>query len=210
MSRLPRGGEVGGETLHPVAQDGVPVRHDQRAGAGRGDLTGRGEDVAQVHAAGQRPHGGVLDDRAVHDRVAVGNADLDDVDAGLDEDLHRPDRALDGGETHREVADEGRTVVGAALLDDGADAHCSTPMALTPPSSSGRRVAPSSSMRPNHSAAVWTSLSPRPERLTSRTASGRARARPSSHPRGRARSRSPAGCPRCATAAKVLPSPRRR
>ncbi len=48
---------------------------------GRGDRTDRSEEIGHPEARGQRLGGRLLDDRAVHHRVAVGRAELDDVDA---------------------------------------------------------------------------------------------------------------------------------
>ena len=55
------------------------------------DRAGRRERVAHPDAALEGLVRGVGDDRAVHQRVAVGDADLDDVDAGLDHGDHRLD-----------------------------------------------------------------------------------------------------------------------
>ena len=64
------------------------------------------EAVARRLRGVQRLLGGALDDRAVHQRVGVGQADLDDVDAARDHRPHRLDRALDGRVADRQVADQ--------------------------------------------------------------------------------------------------------
>src|SRR4029078_588162 len=74
------------------------------------------------------------------------------------------DRSVDGREAGREVADEGRALVGAGLLEGGGEAH--------PTGSSAPSGTPSAPPRWNHSIAVSMSLSPRPERLISMMSSG--------------------------------------
>src|SRR4051795_5078149 len=100
----------------PVAATASTVRgtsagRTPRAGAcggsaGGGHRLDRPEHVGGADAAVERLLGGGLDGGAVHDRVAVGQPDLDHVAAGPD---HRPeplDAAPDVREAGREVPDE--------------------------------------------------------------------------------------------------------
>ena len=80
------------------------------------------EHVAGAGAAAQRGVDGVLDHRAVHERVGVGHADLDDVDAALDHRPHRRDRAVDVREADRQVADERGAALAARARVDGVTA----------------------------------------------------------------------------------------
>ncbi len=148
--------EVGGEAFDAVPLDGVPVGHDHRRRTGRRHRLDGAEHVADPHSPLQRALGCGLDRRAVHHRVAVGQADLDHVTTGLDHRAHRLDAAVHVGEAGREVADQGRAVVGAGLLEGRGDRH-----------PTGSASPPSASPRWNHSIAVPMSLSPRPERLIS-------------------------------------------
>ena len=79
--------------LDAVALDRVPVGHDQAGSPRARHALDGAEDVDGLGAVGQRDLGGCLDRRAVHERIAVGEADLDDVDAGLDHRLHHGDTA---------------------------------------------------------------------------------------------------------------------
>ena len=79
-----RRGEVAGEGVRAVVLDEVPVGHDHGRGAGVGDRLDGGERVARPDAALQRPGAGALHRHAVHHRVAVGQSDLDEVDARAD------------------------------------------------------------------------------------------------------------------------------
>src|SRR5699024_795059 len=118
--------------------------------------------------------GHTLDDGTVHHRVGVGHADLDDVRTGLDERDHGLDGAVDGGLADGQVADEAGAVLGAAAPEDLGEP---APGLV---GGAAQLALPSSSTRPNQAAAVCMSLSPRPERLTSSSASG-----PSSRPTSR-------------------------
>ncbi len=60
-----------------------------------------------------------LDGGAVHHRVAVGQADLDDVAAGVDHRGEGGDPAVDVGEAGRQVADERRAALVAGALEGG-------------------------------------------------------------------------------------------
>ena len=167
---------------------------------GRRDLLDRAEHVPGAYAAGQRDLAGPLDDRTVHDRVGVGQLDLDDVDAGGDHRLHRVDAAVDRREPGRHAADQHAAVLGPGLVEhDLQVAH--------------DRAPPCSSKMPNHFAAVSTSLSPRPERLTRIVGCGAERAGPRQPERAGERVRAldrrddALGLGR---AARTRPSPRRR
>ena len=71
--------QVLGEALHAVVLHRVPVGHDDRrrtCGGQRGD---RRQHVADGTPPVQRRCDRLLDDRAVHQRIGVGQADLEDV-----------------------------------------------------------------------------------------------------------------------------------
>src|SRR5699024_6609013 len=89
------GGEVLGELLGAVLEDRVPVRHGHAVAAGGGDLADDVEEVLDAEARVERDVGGLLDGRAVHHRVGVRQADLDDVGAGGDDGVDVVDRPLD-------------------------------------------------------------------------------------------------------------------
>ena len=138
------------------------------------------EDVVDADAAGQRGGGGALDDRAVHQRVAVGHADLDDVAAGLDQHAHRLDRALDRSGSRPAGSRRARRGRSVAALRAQHRARRRAPWSAT----DGLRPR----RRPNHVAAVSMSLSPRPDRLTSDSGvAGRARCPSSMAPGQRVR-----------------------
>ena len=167
--------EVGGD--HPgatgrgkVTGEGVP-RHTARRGSSRSS-PGSGRRWRRpprrcagrrrrLKPAAQRDVDGVLDDRAVHQRVAVGQADLDHVDACVDHCDDGLDPAGDAGVAGRQVADEQGTAGGrrrrrrASSRDGALDLGLQTARAP-------RRARPST---PNQRAAVSLSLSPRPDRL---------------------------------------------
>ena len=93
------------------------------SGGAPASRTARGlEEVADPGPALEGLVRGIRDDRAVHERVAVGNADLDDVDAGLDHRHHGLDGARHVRETDGEVADERCPALIAAALEHGSDA----------------------------------------------------------------------------------------
>ena len=174
------GGQVAGEARRAVALDQVPVRHHHGRGAGVGHGLDRGEGVPGPDAAGERAGAGPLDGDAVHHRVAVGHADLDQVDArrlvprrsapaapratsarrGSRRAGSRPARrgpGLDVGEERaRAAADRGSQSPAAGL----PPTRCSSTVWR-------RRAEPVPVVsRSNHLIAVSTSLSPRPDRLT--------------------------------------------
>jgi hypothetical protein len=103
--------------LDAVLHDGVPVGHQEhrRVHALR-DGVQRVEAVAEAEALRERGLRRALDDGSVHDGVAVRQAELDDVDAVLDQrdgglDARGHIREADG-----EVADEG---AGSLLAAEG-------------------------------------------------------------------------------------------
>lgn len=106
-------GQLGGEPLHAVAVDRVPVRHDEdRLAGGLVRLADRAHHVGDPDAAAQGDVVGGLDDGAVQDGVAVRQADLHDVGTAVEHGLDRLDAALHGGEARREVRDERGPVLG--------------------------------------------------------------------------------------------------
>ena len=107
------------EPFHPVMEDHVPVAHDQRHAAGVRHGLHRTEHAGHAFAVVQRHLRGGLDDRAVHHRIGVGQADLHRVDAMRD---HRAQRVMGGfgiREPVRHIADEGGTVLRAERVEHG-------------------------------------------------------------------------------------------
>ena len=112
--------EVAGETLDAVVVHEVPVAHDERHAAGVGHGFDGLEHALDGLAVVQGDGGGSLDDRAVHDRVGVRQADFHGVDAVLD---HRPEgvkRDVRVREAVGQVADEGGLVLGLELGEHSA------------------------------------------------------------------------------------------
>ena len=109
--------------------------------------------VGDPDAAAQRDVVGGLDDRAVEDRVAVRQPDLDDVGAAVEDGLDRLDAAVHGREPGREVGDER----GAALGPRGGEgvvqqldvaAHLASPSISAPVPAASAATAASVSYRP--------------------------------------------------------------
>ena len=97
--------------------------------------TVRSTSRTRVPPASARSHR-LLDDRAVDQRVGVGQADLDDVGAGLGHRPGRRDRAVHGGEPGRQVPDEGRPALrrgpGEGRADGGHGLRRSAPRRQVP------------------------------------------------------------------------------
>ncbi len=117
--------------VHAHRLDVVPVGENVREvdelaaqGAGFRDDFGCSKGITGTDTAFACAGVGPLDDDAVHERVRVGNADLDHVGApsliALDDGAHRVEGMIDGGETQREVADEGRTPLFETVGNDAA------------------------------------------------------------------------------------------
>ena len=183
------GGQVAGEAVRPVLLDQVPVGHHHGRGAGAGDRLDGGEGVPGPDPARQRPGAGALDGDPVHHRVAVGHADLDQVDPG-----RGPRRRTGPGARPARSARRGSRRAGSRpaprdrwpgrrrTADRCARASCSQLLAGPGRGAADleldRRQAPAASIRlaglrpvpevsrSNHLIAVSTSLSPRPDRLT--------------------------------------------
>ena len=160
-----------GEPLDAVALDRVPVGHHE----GRARRSRRPpRRCAARRRCGCRPRsaccGGGLDGRAVHHRVAVGQADLDDVAAGLDHRAHRLDPTRRRREAGRQVADQRGAALGLRRRRRPLRRSPALHGALRRASRSRRRLAGVVvgvvSPSPNHSTAVSMSLSPRPDRFT--------------------------------------------
>ena len=75
------------------------------------------EDLADVEALGEGLRGGGLDDLAVHDRIRVRDADLDEVGAVLGQGDAGGDGVLDARVAGGQVADQGRPALGAGAVD---------------------------------------------------------------------------------------------
>ena len=112
--------EVTGETLDAVVVHEVPVAHDERHAAGVGHGFDGLEHALDGLAVVQGDGGGSLDDRAVHDRVGVRQADFHGVDAVLDHRLEGVKRDVRVGEAVGQVADEGGLVLGLELGEHSA------------------------------------------------------------------------------------------
>ncbi len=123
QARSPGTREVGGEPLDAVLLDRVPVGHHHRRRAGRGHGLHRPEDVLGADPALERALRGRLDRRAVHDRIAVGQADLDHVTPAVDHHPERVDCAGDVGEPCRQVADQSGAPLGTGPLERTSCAH---------------------------------------------------------------------------------------
>ena len=144
-----------GEPVDAVALDRVPVRHHDGRRAGRRDRARRRRTRRPCACRRPGPRSAAAwIDRPVHHRVAVRQADLDEVDAALDHRLDRGDRRLHGREARPAGSRPGRR--GSRRACARRARRC----ALIPRLPRSSTTGPSSS--PNHSAAVWTSLSPRP------------------------------------------------
>ena len=85
-------GEVTGEAQHAVMEDEVPVAHDQRDRSGIGDGLHGVEHAGDLLPCAQSREARLLNDGAVHDGIGVGQADFDDVHAGVDEGAERVER----------------------------------------------------------------------------------------------------------------------
>ena len=130
-ARAADGGEVLREALDTPPLDGVPVGHRGRGNPIRGQLVHRVEEILQVRAALKRRDGCALDGGAVHARVGVGKSQLDDVDAGVREDLTRANGVLDRRETDGQVGDQGCVAALERRIDGdggmGGSAHVTSP-----------------------------------------------------------------------------------
>ena len=75
-----------GEVGQAEAQDGIEIGKDHQAGMGTGgaQIAGQGKHVYETGTAREGAFTGALDDRAIGERIAEGNAELDDVRAGID------------------------------------------------------------------------------------------------------------------------------
>ena len=111
--------EVTGETLDAVVVHKVPVAHDERHAAGVGHGLDGLEHALDGLAVVQGDGGGSLDDRAVHDRVGVRQADLHGIDTVLDHCLKGIKRDIRVREAIGQVADEGGLVLSLELGE-----HC--------------------------------------------------------------------------------------
>ena len=129
QARAARRGQVAGERAHAVPLDRVPVGHDQDGDARRGDGLDGAQHVGDPGSRGQRAVHGLGDHRAVHQRVGVGQADLDDVGPRRGHGPGGLDRTLDGGEPGGQVADQGGAVVGVRLAEGVGDrGHIAEPL----------------------------------------------------------------------------------
>src|SRR5580693_7656400 len=160
-------GQLAAEALGAVFVDRVPVRHDQDWLAGGLVCLPHGaDDAGDPDAAAQGDVAGGLDYRAVEYRVAVRQADLDDVGSAVQHRLDRGDALVDGRKAGCHVRDERGPVL---LLRPGqcagqklqVSAHFRAPPALAASASCSK-----------YRVAVSMSLSPRPDRFTRISPSG--------------------------------------
>ena len=111
------GGEVLGEALDAPPLDRVPVGHRTGRNTVRGQLIHRVEEILKVGAVLESGNGRALDGRAVHTRIRVREAEFDDVNSAVRQDLTRTDRVLNRRKAHGQVGDE-RSV---AALEGGVN-----------------------------------------------------------------------------------------
>lgn len=116
-------GEALSEPARAVVVDGLPVGHDDERGSGRcGELTHGGEEVLGAEPGLEGLFGGALDDRAVHEGVAVRQADLDHV-GGCREQVQGVEalveRRVAGGEVRGEGGPALSAGVGQGLIQAG-------------------------------------------------------------------------------------------
>ena len=107
--------EVASETLDAVVVHEVPIAHDEWDAAGVGHGFDCFEHALDGFAVVQGDGGGSLDDRAVHDRVGVWQADLHGIDTVLDHCLEGIKRDIRVREAIGQVADEGGLVLSLEL-----------------------------------------------------------------------------------------------
>src|SRR5690606_24360312 len=138
----------------------VPVRHHHGLATALGHRLDDLEQVLEPESGAQRGVGGRLDRRPVHHGVGVREADLHAIRTRVHRGGQQVLRLLDRRIARGQIADERTATLGARLCEQVVDA------------------AHTSSTRLKYRAAVSTSLSPRPDRLTTMRPSG-----PSSRPR---------------------------
>jgi hypothetical protein len=144
-----RRSEVACKRVDTPMQHEIPVRHHHSPAPRVTDRLDCGQRVTHPNTAAQRRFGGRRDRRAVHTGVRVRNTHLDQIAAGFDQRRHRRDRGRHIGKACRQVANQRRAVLRPARVEQPRQPAHESP-----------------SIRPNHFAAVSTSLSPRPDRLT--------------------------------------------
>ncbi len=111
-------GSRGAEGGQAHADDGIEVGEEDEAGSGAGvarSCARKLEDVGQADAAGNRAFAGALDDGAVGEGVAEGDAELDHVGAGVDGGEGDGAGVGEGGVACGEVGDD----AGAGWKGDG-------------------------------------------------------------------------------------------
>src|SRR3546814_4270196 len=103
------------------------------------DIRDGGEQVGQAEPAGKSGLRGLLDDRAVHDGVAVRRSDLQHVRAVVGQRHGGLDAGAQVGESGGEVADECAAPFRTRRVDRGGDprGHSSTPSPLAASSAGG-------------------------------------------------------------------------
>ena len=195
--------EIARPGVDPVVQHRVPVRHHHGTAAGGADGLHRTQGVTDLDSAVQRHIRRRRDHRAVHPRIGVRHADFDDVATGFDQRHHRLDRRRDIGIAGGQVADErGPSRAARAQRSPAGRAGCAE-RSHGPPW-------PCCPNSPNHLAAVSTSLSPRPERLTRMIAPRPSSAASFTAPATACADSIAGMMPSVGTAAGTRPSPRRR
>src|SRR5215210_3172468 len=142
------------EALSAPGEDGVVVEQENYRHPVR-EPGGEAQAVAQVGAVLDGAGGGVLDRRPVRERVRERDPYLKHVGPGGEEGLPHPGRALERRVAARQVRHEGRPALRESTHKPLGAAH------------EGSSPASRASM-PSASATTPMSLSPRPERLTTR------------------------------------------
>ncbi len=116
--------QIGREALDTVLHDRIPVGHDEQRSVDPGTDTLDGlEAVPQPEPVAQGGLRRALDREAVHHRITVGQTELDDVDAVLDQGDRRVDARVEAREADRQIPDEGTrglVVPSADRVGDGA------------------------------------------------------------------------------------------
>src|SRR5690242_1039449 len=156
-----------GRDAHRLDRVRIAHQHQRCPDVALAKLSGERKHVLQRDALSERALGRPLDHRPVGHRIGERNAELDDVGAGTDqcvEDRRRlGERRVAGGH----VRDQYRALRCALLLEHAVDAAHGL-ASIAPARMRGDAAQAACLAR---SATVAMSLSPRPERLTSRIAS---------------------------------------
>src|SRR5690606_21363277 len=132
----------------------VAHQHDRRGVVRLTEVAHEAEHLCEADTLGQRAFAGALDDRAVGHGIGERHAELDHVAAGVRQYVHQLDGVVRLGVARGDVGNQRLAAAGGQGLEGGGDAaHCASFAAASAPDSA---------------ATVPMSLSPRPDRFTSR------------------------------------------